>query len=189
LFRTVVLVSILAGFLFGGKFTRLRGVQLKNVGWLFASFALKLCAVLLSGRIPPSTSLCSVLSILTYGMLFYGLYPNLKIPGFSLLAGGSLLNFLAIIFNQGRMPVATSLLDPVLCAKEIQGLGASLVHQPLSENVNLKPLTDIFGWTFFSKVPTTFSIGDVLIAIGISWFILYAMLRGFSAVPKGDRIS
>lgn len=189
MFRTVVLFSLAIGLLLGGKLSRLGEVRVKRLPWILASFVLKFVAVFLAGRVSPEPVLCTALSVVTYGLLLYGLYPNLNLTGFPLVFAGIVLNFLVIVANQGRMPVDVSILDPATSAGQIQALPLSLIHQVMPQDVRLGFLADIFKWRFFSKVPTTFSVGDVLMAVGISWFILHGMLRGFSCAPEDARIN
>jgi len=107
-FRFVVVLSLVLGVLTGGKLSRLGELKLERFGWILASFAVKFGSVLLlQGKVEPSPALCTAISLATYLMLFYGLYPNLKLPGFAPMTLGMFLNFLVIIVNGGRMPVLT----------------------------------------------------------------------------------
>jgi len=188
LLRTIVASSLVIGLLLGGKLSRLAEVRIVRLPWIIGSFVIKFTLVFLSGKVSPDPVLGIAATCLIYGMLIFGLSKNSRYPGFPLLIAGIVLNFIVIALNQGRMPVLVSLLDPVTCANEIASLGTSLVHQPLSDVTRAKFLADIFKWRFFSKIPTTFSVGDVLMAVGISWFLLHVMLKGFAGSAKDATI-
>jgi hypothetical protein len=190
LFRFVVALSLVLGVSSGGKLSRLGDVKFQRIPWITGSFLIKyITALLFKGKLGPSPVVCTVVSSVVYFTLFYGLYPNLKLPGFFALTSGIFLNFLVIVANQGRMPVDPAGYGPGLLENQVEALAASLTHQKVHDNVRLRFLADIFGWKFFSKIPTTFSIGDVLMAAGISWFILHVMSRGFPDPQKDARIN
>ncbi len=190
MFRFIVAFSLLVGALSGGKLSRLGEIKLARIWWIAASFLIKFLPVFFLARIlSPSPVMCMLLSLATYLMLFYGLYPNLRLPGFALLASGMFLNFVVIAVNQGRMPVDSTGIGPNLLKSQVEALAASFTHQMVHDGVRLGFLADIFGWRFFSSNPTTFSIGDVLMAAGILWFILHVMHRGFPNPQKDARIS
>jgi hypothetical protein len=190
LFRFVVAVSLAIGVLSGGKLSRLGEIKLARTWWIAASFLIKFLPVFFLARIlSPSPVTCTALSLATYFMLFYGLYPNLRLPGFAFLASGIFLNFLVIVANQGRMPVDPAGIGPNLLKSQVEALAASITHQPVHDGVRLGFLADIFGWRFLSGNPTTFSIGDVLMAAGILWFILHVMHCGFPDPQKDARIN
>ena len=186
----MVLLSLVLGVLSGGKLSRLGELRLERFPWIAASFAVKFGSILLlQGKVEPSPALCTAISLVTYLMLFYGLYPNLKLPGFTPMAAGMFLNFVAIITNGGRMPVDPHGIGMSLLESQVQDLGLSLTHQVIPDGVRLRFLADIFGWRFLSKDPTTFSVGDILMAACVLWFVLHTLHRGFPEARKDARIS
>jgi hypothetical protein len=92
--------------------------------------------------------------------------------GFLVIGAGTFLNFLAIVTNRGLMPISPANM-------ERGGLGDELAELELGEAVslsknvlleegdtNLQWLTDRFTWD--SPGPfSVFSIGDVIIAVGL----------------------
>ncbi|HHX09925.1 MAG TPA: DUF5317 domain-containing protein [Firmicutes bacterium] len=190
MFRFLVVLSLVLGVLSGGKLSRLGELKLERFGWILGSFAVKFGSVLLlQGKVEPSPALCTAISLATYLMLFYGLYPNLKLPGFVPMASGMFLNCLVIIANGGRMPVDPNGIGTGLLDSQVQALGSSLTHQAITGDARLRWLADIFGWRFLSKTPTTFSVGDILMAAGVLWFILHTLHRGFPEARKDARIN
>ena len=97
---------------------------------------------------------------------------NLAIPGIPIVALGAACNLAAILANGGRMPA-----DPAALATaglEVTGSTNSVV---VADPV-LWPLTDIFAIPAWVPGANVFSIGDVLIAVGIAATIALAMRRG-----------
>jgi hypothetical protein len=107
--------------------------------------------------------------ILSYTLLLYALLRNIHIWGARIVAFGTFLNFLAIIANRGFMPVSPAarylagktLLD--IPSNRIALTGSGGLVLPIDQT-RLWLLTDIIP---VSSVHTVFSIGDVMIGIGI----------------------
>ena len=95
---------------------------------------------------------------------------NLALPGLPLVALGSLSNLAAIVANGGLMPA-----DPgALRIAGFDGPGEHTNSVVLADPA-LRLLTDIFALPAGIPFANVFSIGDVLIAIGIAWAIVAAM--------------
>jgi hypothetical protein len=189
LFLTVVAVSLVLGLVSGGKISHLGDIDLDRLGWIVGSFLVKIGSnKLLSGRVEPSSKVCLALSLVTYLMLFYGLCPNLRFPGFRVLTFGTFLNFIVILANGGRMPVDLSPLGADVLNSQIPVLVSSFTHCEMGDRTKLRCLADIFSSEFLSKTPTTFSLGDILMAVGIFAFIMNVMHAGFLEGQKNGRI-
>ncbi len=105
---------------------------------------------------------------------------NASIPGMAIVAAGAVSNLAAIVANGGYMPAARSALaalgktDPTTYSNS-----ASIEHPAL------EPLTDIFAMPAWLPFANVFSVGDILIAVGVATTIVLAMRRtggGSSAV-------
>ena len=103
-----------------------------------------------------------------------------RIPGMAIVAAGAVSNLAAIVANGGYMPAARSALaalgktDPTTYSNS-----ASIEHPAL------EPLTDIFAMPAWLPFANVFSVGDILIAVGVATTIVLAMRRtggGSSAV-------
>ena len=89
---------------------------------------------------------------------------NIKIPGMAVIGLGGLCNALAIVANGGVMPASAAALEGAGLATEAEGFANSTAL----EDPNLLFLGDIFYVP--DSVPildNVFSVGDVLIAIGV----------------------
>jgi hypothetical protein len=107
--------------------------------------------------------------ILSYTLLLFALLRNIHIWGARIVAFGTFLNFVAIIANQGFMPVSPN--ARYLAGKTFQEIpldgiiltGTGGVVLPIDQT-RLWLLTDIIP---VPSVRTVFSIGDVIIGVGI----------------------
>jgi hypothetical protein len=117
--------------------------------------------------------------ILSYILLLFALSRNIHIRGTLIVAFGTFLNFLAILENGGFMPVSPearhlagkALVD--LSSGEIILTQSGGVVLPI-EQTRLCFLTDIIP---ISVVHTVFSVGDVIIGIGILVICINLVIR------------
>jgi hypothetical protein len=173
-----IIISFIVGFLRKGNLRALAQLKLKW-GWVFPLLLVVELAVFmlqndskLLGKI--SGSIYIVVYVL--GLLF--LYINRKNPGFLLILIGVFLNFLVMTLNGGRMPVsveAAAILDPGY----IEVLNDSLYakHTMLTSSTYLGFLGDVIPISDPYPRTQIISIGDIIMNIGIFFFIQYLMVR------------
>jgi Family of unknown function (DUF5317) len=95
---------------------------------------------------------------------------NLAIRGLAIVLAGGLSNLLAIVANQGFMPVSADAL--IAMGRQPKD---GYTNSALLDHVNLAPLTDVFAMPTFFPVANVFSIGDVLIGVGAALAIVATM--------------
>ena len=151
---------------------RLEGLAALRLRWAWLAVAGLLVQVVLfsetgnalAGNAGPAIYVASTLAV------FVAVVLNLRITGMSLVALGSLSNLLAISANGGFMPA-----DPAaLHAAGLDGPG-SHTNSIVLENPAFEPLTDIFAIPASLPLANVFSVGDVLLGIGIVVVIVAAM--------------
>jgi len=164
-------LGIVAGLLLGGRLERLADVGFRwaplAVGGLFAQLAIFSTPVgVLLGDVAPFAYVASTVVVLA------AVLRNAALPGMRLVAAGAICNLVAILSNGGYMPADRG-------ALALAGLSPAdgVTNSILVTNPALGFLTDIFAlpdWVPFANV---FSIGDVLIAVGIARAIALGMAR------------
>lgn len=164
-------VGLLLGWLLGGHVSGLARIQLRWVGLAIAGllFQVALFTPLggeLAGSWIPLAYVASSLAV------FVVVLRNLAIPGIWIVAVGAGSNLLAIIANGGLMPAAPSAVH----ASGITVEDAS--NSVVTDTPVLAPLTDIFAIPAGVPMANVFSLGDVLIGIGIAVTIALAMRAG-----------
>lgn len=176
--------GILAGFATGGRLANLSNFRFRW-GWV-AVAGLVVQVVLfspsgdaLAGEAGPAIYLASTAAVLV------AVLRNLRLPGIALVALGSLANLAAITANGGFMPTSAEALSTA-------GLPpGDYLNSIVIANPALQPLTDIYAIPASLPMANVFSIGDVLIAIGIAWTIAAAMRRDGTALtqklPVGEK--
>ncbi len=107
---------------------------------------------------------------------------NLRLTAVPLIALGAIANLAAIVANGGAMPA-----DPDALA--VAGISlASPSNSIRTAEPALRPLTDIFAIPSAVPLANVFSIGDVLIGLGLAMAIAAAM-RSVQAAPADHQRS
>jgi Family of unknown function (DUF5317) len=164
-------VGIVVGWLLGG---RLAGLASIRIHWAWLALLGLVVQVLLFtdaggdvvGSWVPAVYVASNLVVLA------AVVRNITIPGVWIIVIGAGCNLAAIVANGGLMPA-----DPAALATAgftIEGVTNSVV---LADPA-LRPLTDIFAIPAGVPLANVFSVGDVLIALGVVVTIALAMRRG-----------
>jgi hypothetical protein len=160
LFAFVGLVCLATIPLAGGRFSPLADVQLKWV-WL-AVLGLLVQIVIISVAPDGAAWAHTVPHVISYVLVGAMLVANRRIPWLWLIAFGGVMNFVAIVANDGVMPASA-------WARSAAGMATrteDFVNSGVVADPNLLFLGDVFPfpapWS-----PNVFSVGDVLIAIGV----------------------
>ena len=166
-------VGIVIGLLIGGRLERLSQIRFEWA-WL-AVVGLALQVVLFSTSIGASlgNGVGEALYVASTGMVLVAVWRNLAVPGLALVALGAISNLVAIVANDGVMPTTVGALSAAGLSIEDGFSNSAVVENPV-----LAPLTDIFAIPAGLPFANVFSVGDVLIALGIVVTIAIGMRRG-----------
>ncbi len=165
----------------GGDLTKLANVRVRHLELLCVPLVLQVISFSpLNTWLPIGVPYVYVGSMLIAAIL---VWQNRPLPGFVLLCAGLLSNLIAIVANGGYMPVSMS-------ARTIAGLPTFVgVHNNVIEMTSATPL-----WFLGDLIPTpnwlplanVFSVGDMLISLGIVVFMQRTLHAGHGALS--DRI-
>ena len=98
---------------------------------------------------------------------------NHVVPGMPLVALGAACNLAAIVANGGFMPASPAAMAALSKAPPTIYSNSAVVAQPA-----LAPLTDIFALPTWLPFHNIFSLGDVILGVGVAMVIAIAMRRG-----------
>jgi hypothetical protein len=162
-------VGILAGFAARGRLDalgefRFRWGALAVAGLLVQVVLFTEAGDQLAGGLGPALYVLSTLAV------FVAVLRNVRMPGMAIVALGSISNLAAIIANGGAMPADAA----ALAAAGLDGAGAH-TNSVVLANPALQPLTDTFAIPAAWPLANVFSVGDVLIGVGIVVVIAMAM--------------
>jgi hypothetical protein len=158
----LVLVSALAVPLAGGRLGALVQLRLRHVWAIYSALSLAVLGVGLPGL---PDGLRSLLLVAAYPVGAVFLVANWRVPGMVLTALGAGLNLLAILANGGVMPASPAALAAAgLPAAEPGFRNSSVVDDP-----RLAFLGDVFAIPASWPLSNVFSVGDLLIGVGLAW--------------------
>jgi Family of unknown function (DUF5317) len=180
--------GLLLGLLSGGRLGALAKLQIGRVELVYAAMVLQVAAFP-SQILPWSTpdGIARVLWLVSFALLIGFAVVNRTLRGVALVFAGLACNVAAVVANGGLMPASPH-------AIRAAGLTYRLQNNSISTaEPHLAWLTD--RWAVPQWIPwgNVFSVGDVLIAIGIVVTIVLAMhgrarrAGGPSSVAPGER--
>ena len=166
-----VLIGLVLGYALGG---RLSGLAMINFRWPWLAIGGFLVQLVLfsdavrerAGDLGPPLYVASTVAVLI------AVIRNIRIPGMALVALGAASNLAAIIANGGYMPASEGAF-----AALGGGLNPGYTNSAIVPDPALEPLTDLFALPSWLPFANVFSIGDVLIALGVVIVIAAGMRR------------
>jgi len=181
-------LGIVGGLLAGGRVSNLLSVSLRYGLLILLALVLRYGTQALIERGVASVDELRVpLFALAFGLLIISLWLNRSQPGLPLAMVGVAANALAILANGGYMPVYVPAVEAVGLTEA--SLSPSF-HVPLPHELGLAFLLDAgpFGDILPITMPVlsnVVSVGDVLLAAGVAWFLFSAIARGSSDPDEG----
>jgi hypothetical protein len=161
-------VGLIAGLLLGGRIGALASLRIRWAWLAVAGFVVQLAiytmqvANLLGDAVP-------VVYVLSNVAVLAAVVRNLALPGMAIIAAGAVCNLAAIVANGGYMPA-----DPdALATAGVDTSGPT--NSIVVADPALRFLTDIFAIPAAVPLANVFSVGDVLIGIGVATVIALAM--------------
>jgi hypothetical protein len=160
----VVALAALTVPLAGGRLGALVEVRLRRVWAIFLGLGLEIVAMDLPGL---SEGVRAALMVAAYPVLAVFLVANWRLPGMPVVALGGALNLLAIAVNGGVMPASAA----ALAGAGLDPAAPGFQNSAALGDPRLAFLGDVFYIPGSWPLSNVFSIGDVLIALGVAWAI------------------
>lgn len=180
MFFIALALAMLVGLVCGGSFRGFSHFSFKRAELIVAAFGIQLL-VNFGGDIHWVDRYGGSLHILSYLVLFLAVWMNRSLSGMVWIAAGILSNFLAIALNSGKMPVSRWGMEYTQQGELLQLLeqGKGGIHALMDAGTRLKFLADIFVLPRpYYPLPTVYSLGDVLIIIGLFIMVQRIMAAG-----------
>lgn len=165
-----ILVGLVAGFLFGG---RLEGLASLGFRWAPLAIVALLVQIAIFGPLGDLVGGAgSLIYVASTVAVLVAVIRNIRIPGLAPVVVGAIMNLAAIAANGGIMPADAGAL--AVAGLEPRGgfSNSAVLAAPA-----LRPLTDILALPSALPFANVFSVGDVLIGLGIAITIAVGMRR------------
>jgi Family of unknown function (DUF5317) len=167
-----VAAGLLIGLLVGGRLSGLARLQFEWAPLIALGMAIQLA--LFSDPIASSIGTAGPPIYVGSSLLVLAaVCRNWSITGLPIVALGAASNLAAIVANGGYMPASAAAL-----AAQGRDAPSAYSNSTYLADPALAPLTDIFAMPTWIPLANVFSIGDILIAVGIALAIVAAMRRG-----------
>jgi hypothetical protein len=174
-----VIFGLILGYITKGS---LKNIIQRSLYWRWLALTAFIIQILIFSDLPLFSSLPHVIVVIfhyvSYLCLLIFIIRNIKNFGISFVGLGIFFNMLVIFINGGHMPTIPQNLKNTSVGKSAEAINqGEAVHNSakMTSDTLLPWLGDVFylpSWVPFSNV---FSIGDVLIAVGICVYIVMNM--------------
>jgi hypothetical protein len=174
--------SIVVGKLRGGTFSNMKDATLEKWYFFVSAFAVEFTAVFMASKgVVFFIENILFIHCLSYLLLFIGLFFNRDTLAFRIVFIGIFLNFIVIMANKGQMPVSGEAMLNIGLIDNMHAIrdGEIITHTLIHNNTPLKFLGDIFVLGKPYPRPKIFSIGDIIMALGIFIYIQKIMIKKF----------
>jgi hypothetical protein len=173
-----VLLSALTVPLAGGRLGALAELGLRRAWAIYAALALAVLGVGLP-RLPDWGRSALLVAAYPVGAVF--VLANRWVPGMALAGLGAACNLLAIAANGGVMPAS-----PAARARAgLPPVAAGFENSAVVDDPRLAFLGDVFAIPASWPLSNVFSVGDVLIGLGLAWGL--HRVCGSRLVPRWTR--
>jgi hypothetical protein len=192
-----IFVGIIVGFILKGKITNLADLKLQGFSLVLISLAVQL-AILATplATLPWLVQNGNLIYVLSMDVLILGLLYNRRYGwSFWLIIIGTACNIIVVAQNGGAIPVDLNKLS-LATGENVASLSDKFAaHTELSYRTPLTPQSDL-GWMgdiihiplpFFNT--NVYSIGDIIISIGLAAFVIKVMLGHFKPKDKKEAIT
>ena len=180
MFLSTILLALIVGAFLGGRFPRLAELKLKWPILLAVALALRLGVGLIGELNLTSPIPLGWTYLAAYGLIVVWLWFNWRVPGLQVAAVGIGANLLAVLLNGGQMPIWAAAFESAGFT-EAQ-LANDRFHVILRSDTIAEFVArgGLLGDVVPLPIPVirdVVSLGDLLLALGIFWAIVYAMTR------------
>ena len=161
-------IGIVVGLLLGGRLDRLADLRLR---WApLAVLGLLVQVALFADPVSAAVDdAAPAIYVASTAAVLVAVLRDVRVPGMAVIAIGAASNLAATLANGGSMPA-----DPAALASVVQ-LTPGYSNSVVVADPGLRPLTDLYALPAAFPLANVFSVGDVLIGLGVAATIAMAM--------------
>jgi DHA3 family macrolide efflux protein-like MFS transporter len=182
-----IILGLALGLLNGGRLEHISWVRLRWAALIFLAVLVRYSAeALLTRGFEPALAIQPVLLVGASAILLVGLWANRKLPGMSIAFVGVAANAIVLAANGGRMPIwATSLSAAGFTPADVSPAIHTILPPPIDSSflAHLGPFADVIPIPL-PVIANVASIGDVLIAFGLAFFLFAIVQHAPPTLPS-----
>jgi hypothetical protein len=164
--------GLVAGYALGGRLANLEHLRLRAPWLVLLALAVQLVVFSPLSEGAGDTAIVAT-HIASYALILTFVVANLRTPGIAIAGAGTALNALVIVANGGLMPATRAALAFAGIPAAAEPHNNSAVADAGVRLVFLGDVMAVPEWV--PLVANVFSIGDVLIAVGVAWLVAAGM--------------
>ncbi len=173
-------IGIVAGLIGRGSLAHLGQLRL-HAPWLIGVALFIQLLIFPLGRAPLLPVGAAYLHLFSYTLLLLFIVLNRRYPEILVMGGGLLLNLIVIVANGGYMPASATALERAGLPEVASALRAGTARGNtilMGEGTRLNFLGDNLYLPAWVPLSSAFSIGDVVLGVGLALFLARRMRRG-----------
>jgi hypothetical protein len=175
-----LVLGVIIGYARGGRVGRLGSLRLRCLWVVPAALLIQLLIFPLVTSRPLVPYATTPLHLLSYALLFFFLIINARTWPLLAVGLGAVLNVLVITVNGGYMPSSVTALsragaESVASTLRAQGTYGNV--RVMGSGTRLNALGDFLYLPQWFPLATAFSVGDLLMALGLAWLVCWGMGR------------
>jgi len=175
-----VILGVILGYVSGGRLFRLGQLRLRALWLVPAALLIQLLIFPLFTDRPLLEAGTAPLHLLSYSLVFVFLAANLRTRPLLVVAIGALLNLLVIAANGGYMPSSAEALSRAGSADVAELLTEQGTYgnvRLMGDGTRLNLLGDLLFLPRGVPLAAAFSVGDVVMALGLGGVVWWGMRR------------
>lgn len=179
LFLLAIIIGMAAGALRHGRLSNLPSLNLRSVWILLIALLIQALIFPLFLPQPLLPFATAPLHLMSYALVVVWIFLNLRTRPMWLVGVGGLSNLVVLVANGGYMPVSLDALVQAGQANTASHLAVAGVYAnviPMGADTRLNALGDILAMPDWVPLARVFSLGDIVIAVGIAWLIAKGMM-------------
>jgi Family of unknown function (DUF5317) len=157
------LLAVLSPVLAGGRLRRYAHVTVRSSWVLFLDLVVQVVVI----EVAPHANhgMLSAVHVATYVVAGYFVWVNRSVPGLGIMAVGAASNGITIALNGGMLPASPS----ALATAGVHLHPGEFLNSGVLDHPHLAFLGDVFAIPAGWPLANVFSVGDVLIVLGLGW--------------------
>ncbi|WP_130805957.1 DUF5317 domain-containing protein [Senegalia massiliensis] len=173
-----LLLAVIVGYMKGGKFTRIKNLNFKKLSPIIIALVVQYLVLIFSDKdLKVIGNYVEEIYLVSFILIFIGVIININIPSLWIVFVGSISNFIVFAMNGMKIPVS-------LDALKIAGMNSTIklmengqykLYDAIANGTNYEILGKVITIDNILPLAGVFSVGDILITMGLFVFIESSM--------------
>lgn len=173
-----LLLAVIVGYMKGGKFIRLKNLNFKKLSPIIIALVVQYLVLIFSDRdLKVIGNYVEEIYLVSFILIFIGVIINMNIPSLWIVFVGAISNFIVFVMNGMKIPVSFDALKIAGMNSTIKLMesGQYKLYDAITNGTDYEILGKIIAIDNILPLAGVFSVGDILITMGLFVFIESSM--------------